>query len=81
MEIYYKPSVTKQLNRLPKTGLKKIFSKIELLAADPFFGKVLKGELTGLRSFRTWPYRIIYSIDKPYQKIVIYSIVHRQSAY
>ena len=79
MEISYKPAVFKQLRKIPKVELKKIFKKLEILKNDPYAGKPLKGELKGLYSVKPWPYRIIYEINP--KKIVIYSIAHRQGSY
>lgn len=79
MEIRYKPQVLKQLKKLPQREQKKVIKKLEYLLADPYTGKALKGELHGLYSFKAWPYRIIYEIKSV--TIIIYSIVHRQSAY
>lgn len=79
MRIKYKPEAVKQLKKLPHFEKKKIIRKIELLSQNPYCGKVLKGELEGLRSLRAWPYRIIYEIRG--QSLIILSIAHRQSAY
>ncbi|MEK7061086.1 MAG: type II toxin-antitoxin system RelE/ParE family toxin [Patescibacteria group bacterium] len=79
MEIFYKPAVFKQLKKIPKVELKKIFRKLELLKNDPYAGKPLKGELKNLYSIKPWPYRIIYEMDS--KRIVIYSIAHRQGSY
>lgn len=75
----YKSEAIKQLQKLPLSEKKKVVKKLELLAQNPQAGKLLKGELEGLRSLRAWPYRIIYQID--HQSLIILSIVHRQSAY
>ncbi|KKS47709.1 MAG: hypothetical protein UV09_C0003G0054 [Candidatus Gottesmanbacteria bacterium GW2011_GWA2_42_18] len=42
-------------------------------------GKPLKGELEGLRSLRSWPYRNVYEIKG--KKIIIISVAHRPSVY
>ncbi len=79
MRIEYKPEAVKQFKKIPLRELKKIIKKLELLSLYPYSGKILKGELDGLRSFRAWPYRIIYEIKN--KSIIILSISHRQSAY
>jgi mRNA interferase RelE/StbE len=79
MEIFYKPSVFKQLKKIPKVELKKIFKKLEALKDDPYVGKPLKGKFKGLCSIKPWPYRIIYEITS--KKIIIFSISHRQGSY
>jgi mRNA interferase RelE/StbE len=42
---------------------KKIKSSLEIILSDPHAGKSLKGALTGLKSFRTGRFRIIYKIS------------------
>ena len=42
---------------------KKIKSSLEIILSDPHAGKSLKGELTGLKSFRTGRFRIVYKIS------------------
>ena len=79
VKILYTSKAEKQLCRLPKTELKKIVSKIELLTSNPTAGKPLKGEFLGLLSLRAWPYRIIYKTAN--KSVIIYSVAHRQSAY
>ena len=79
MKLEYRPQAVKQLKKLPKTEIKKVIRKLELLAADKEAGKQLKGELDGLYSLRAWPYRIIYEIKS--SSILIYSVAHRLGVY
>ncbi|HLB61042.1 MAG TPA: type II toxin-antitoxin system RelE/ParE family toxin [Patescibacteria group bacterium] len=79
MKLYYKPIALKQLRKLQKSDQKKLIRKLELLISDPYVGKQLKGEFTGLYSLRAWPYRIIYQIED--KTLVVYSISQRQGAY
>ncbi|MCD6185619.1 MAG: type II toxin-antitoxin system RelE/ParE family toxin [Deltaproteobacteria bacterium] len=41
----------------------KIKSSLEIILSNPHSGKSLKGELTGLKSFRTGRFGIIYKIS------------------
>lgn len=79
MELNYKPEAVKQIKKFPLQEKKKIIKKLEKLCQNPFAGKVLKGELAGLRSLRAWPYRIIYEVRN--KSLIILSVIHRQSAY
>ena len=79
MKLEYRPEAVRQLKKFPKTEVKKIIRKLESLASDPHAGKILKGELEGLRSLRAWPYRIIYAVKET--SIIIYSVAHRQGVY
>lgn len=42
---------------------KKIKSSLEIILSNPYSGKSLKGELTGLKSFKTGRFRIMYKIS------------------
>jgi mRNA-degrading endonuclease RelE of RelBE toxin-antitoxin system len=69
----------KQLQRLPKTEQRKIERRMSVLESNAFEGKKLCGELAGLRTLRSWPYRIIYYIEN--DTVIIDSIAHRQGVY
>lgn len=79
MKLGYRPKTLKQLKKLPKREKRKVISKIETLATNPYQGKPLKGEYQGIYSLRAWPYRILYEIQS--EQIIIYSVEHRQGAY
>lgn len=79
MEIFYKEPAVKQVKRIPKTEVKKVIRKLSNLGRNPYAGKPLKGELKGFYSLKSWPFRIIYRIEK--KNVVIYSVAHRQGAY
>jgi mRNA interferase RelE/StbE len=57
----------------------KVRASLDMILTDPDKGKSLKGELTGLRSFRVSNFRIIYRISKKYIEIV--AIGPRQKIY
>ena len=42
---------------------KKIKASLKIIISDPDSGKILRDELTGLRSFRVSSFRIIYRIS------------------
>ncbi|MBI4057834.1 type II toxin-antitoxin system RelE/ParE family toxin, partial [Candidatus Microgenomates bacterium] len=69
MEVYSKPSVSKQLKRVPKLELTKIKRKFAAIKEDPYAGKLLRGEFQGLYAIRAWPYRIVYEVRG--KKIII----------
>jgi addiction module RelE/StbE family toxin len=79
MQIVITAEANKQYKHLPKTEQIKIKKKLAQLEQEPLAGKILSGELSGYRSIRAWPYRIIYSIDD--LNVTIKSILHRQGAY
>ncbi|MBU0767047.1 type II toxin-antitoxin system RelE/ParE family toxin [Patescibacteria group bacterium] len=79
--IVLKSQAYKQLLKLPKNDQKKIANTIDELAASPFIGKKLEGELSGLYTLRVWPYRIIYTVNKKIVTITVVAIGHRQGIY
>ena len=64
---------------------KKIKSSLEIILSNPNVGKSLKGELTGLKSFRAGRFRIIYRISLKHiidivavgPRSIIYEITYR----
>lgn len=71
----------KQLAQLPDLVRKRVLTALTLLAADPYTGKKLQGELTGLYRLAMHPYRIIYIIDKDIVTVTVVEIGHRQGVY
>lgn len=76
-----KEKVKKDLNKIPVKYQKKILEALPLITGNPFLGKKLKGEISGLYSYRVWPYRIIYKIYKSMLIVVVIEIGHRQGIY
>ena len=81
MDIILSKEANKQYDRLPKPEQTKIHKKLIALQQDPYAGKKLTGDLTGIRSLRAWPYRILYEINEKDQRIEIHKIAHRQGVY
>lgn len=81
MKLILAREAEKDFDKLPKTEQIKAFKKLNLLEKDPFIGKKLSGKLTGFRSLRFWPYRIIYHLEKSKKEVWIDAILHRQRAY
>ena len=46
---------------------KKVKASLKIILSEPFSGKTLMDELSGLRSFRISSFRIIYRIKEPEQ--------------
>ena len=74
-------TVQKELSGFNKSDYKKIIKRVENLYLSPYLGKKLKGELSQFYSYRAWPYRIIYQINKDLKQIIITAVSHRQSSY
>ncbi len=59
---------------------KKVKSSLKLILSDPYSGKALMDELSGLRSFRVSSFRIIFRIKKSGQ-IELIAIGPRERIY
>lgn len=81
MRVVITAEAEKQYKHLPKTEQKKIKKKLLTLENSAYAGKKLTGDLTGLRSLRAWPYRILYAVDESEQEVNVNSIQHRQGVY
>lgn len=80
-KIFYKERARKDLQKIPTAWRQKLLAAIENLQTDPFQGKKLQGQLSGIYSLRIWPYRILYEVYKKKIIIVVLHIGHRQGVY
>ncbi len=81
MQVVITPKALKQYNHLPTQDQLKIKRKLIILEQSPLEGKKLTGSLTGVRSLKAWPYRILYYIDEKSKKVFIVTTAHRQGVY
>ena len=78
----FKPSVEKDLRKIPSTLSRVILQKIEQLSQNPISPKTIK--LAGGDNFyriRVGDYRVIYSVDHPTQQVIIHYVRHRREVY
>ena len=55
----------RELKNLDKPVVKRAFELIEnVIAQDPYSGKILKGKYSGLFSYRFSDYRIVYEVNE-----------------
>jgi len=80
-EIRFEEKAQKGIDKIPFQYQRKILAVLPAIAEDPFIGKKLGGEFTGLYSYSVWPYRIIYRIYKKLLLIIIIRVGHRQGVY
>jgi mRNA interferase RelE/StbE len=80
-KIYFKKSVEKDFNVIPKKDLKKIIDRIKALAEDPRPPGCEK--LTGQQKYRLRQgrYRILYSIQDDELTIWVVKVGHRKNIY
>jgi mRNA interferase RelE/StbE len=82
-QIIFVSGLDKDLKKIPKTDQKRIISKVEALAENPFPSgyKALQGQLSGYYRIRSGDYRIVYTVDNKNVTILILKIGHRGSIY
>jgi len=80
-KIFFKKSVQKDFNAIPKKDLKKILDRIEALAEDPRPPGCEK--LTGQQRYRLRQgrYRILYSIQDDELTVWVVKVGHRKDVY
>jgi mRNA interferase RelE/StbE len=71
------------LRRLDKSRAREIVGKVDdHLSEDPLaLGKPLKGIFRGLFRYRCGDYRVIYSIDRQEELLVVLTVGHRKDVY
>jgi mRNA interferase RelE/StbE len=80
--VRFKPSVEKDLLRLPKDVVPRVWDRIENLKSDPFPHQATK--LSGaerLYRIRVGEYRLIYEVDTQAKQIMIQHVRHRREVY
>lgn len=76
-----KSSAVKELARINKPERLRLIKAIDRLPDNPYRGKKLKGERTGLRRIRVGSFRIVYEIREHELLILVIKASHRQHAY
>jgi mRNA interferase RelE/StbE len=75
------PNDLRKLIRAMHPSLKKkVKTSLEIILSEPYSGKALKDELSGLRSFRISSFRIIYKIKEP-EQIELVAVGPRERIY
>ena len=81
MKILFVKSAEKELLRLNKSLGQRIFQKIRLLKDDPYGQNSQKLEESRGYRIRIGDYRVVYTIDKENQTLLIIKIGHRREIY
>ena len=79
--IIYVPSAARAVRKLDPAVRKRIRDTLQKLSEDPERSKQLRLGLTGLRSWRTGRYRIIYRLIESRIEILVVAIGHRRDVY
>ena len=80
-KIVFHKSASKKFAKLTSSDQVRISKAIEGLAANPYFGKKLHGDLEGSRRVRISDFRIIYDILEDEKVILIHAIGSRGDIY
>ena len=81
MKILFVKSAEKELFYLSKSLGQRIFQKISLLKNDPYGQNSQKLEGSKGYRIRIGDYRVVYTIDKEKQNLLIIKIGHRKEIY
>lgn len=76
-----KSSALKELRKIDMPYRLQIISAIDKLVGNPYVGKALKGELSGLRRIRVSSYRVIYEISEGEVLILVLHVSHKKNIY
>ena len=68
---------------LDKSRAREIVEKVdEYLSKDPLaLGKPLRGIFKGMHRFRCGDYRIIYTLDRKDERLMVLTVGHRKDVY
>ena len=75
------PKVQEAVRTFPPQTKRYIREALAEISKDPWSGKPLRDELTGLYSFRTKRFRIVYQIQRHTITVVVITIGHRKIIY
>ncbi len=80
--VVFKPSVERDLRRLPKSVVVRAMARIEDLQSDPLPRQTVKlSDSERLYRIRVGDYRIVYEVDTQARQITIHYVRHRREAY
>lgn len=71
----------REISSLDRPVRRQLENDLGELLQDPTAGKLLHGRLTGIRSWRSGDYRILYGVQSLEWKIAIYRVAHRREVY
>ncbi|MCX6640857.1 MAG: type II toxin-antitoxin system RelE/ParE family toxin [bacterium] len=81
-KITFKPSVHKDLRKLPKNIVGQVFAQIEDLRLNPLPSNSIKLEgAERIYRIRIGDYRLIYQVDNSAKEITVHYIRHRSEVY
>ena len=79
--LVYATSAARVVKRLDPAVRRRLLAALQKLREDPERGKPLLLALKGLRSLRTWDYRIVYRIIESRVEILVVAVGLRSDVY
>ena len=79
--IIIEPSAEKFITKLDKQEQIRLLRKIDGLKVKPYLGKMLTGQLAGIRSLRIGDYRVLYSVKEDKLIIFVLNAGNRKNIY
>jgi mRNA interferase RelE/StbE len=73
--------VQKEIEKIDLKDKPRFEAVLVRIQENPFIGKKLSGEHKNARSYKVWPYRILYEIIDNDLIILVIRIGHRQGVY
>jgi mRNA interferase RelE/StbE len=81
-KVLFRPSVAKDLRRLPRNAVPRIIAAIRALENSPFpRGAVKLSGSEELYRLRVGDYRVVYGVDASAHTILIHRVRHRREVY
>jgi mRNA interferase RelE/StbE len=80
-ELLLRPSVEKDLKKIPTTDLRKILARIEALREDPRPPGCVKLSGEDYYRVRQGNYRIVYEIEDDKLIVIVVKVGHRRDIY
>ncbi len=82
-KVTWHEQAVEDLRRIDKDKAREIVGKVDdYLSEDPLaLGKPLKGLFRGLFRYRCGDYRVIYSIDRRDEAMLVLTVGHRKDVY
>ena len=76
-----KRSALKELQKIDRKDRLRIIDAIDNLGENPHVGKVLKGEMSGLRRLRVGAFRVVYEIHESEVQVLVVRVAQRKEVY
>lgn len=74
-------NVQKKIDDLEAFHRGRIVASLAILEENPYLGKKLVGKQRGQRSYRVWPFRILYEIWESELIVFVVEVGHRRDVY